>query len=214
MRARAASGPPSPWSEPTRADARTTSVRRRIAFGLAAFVGALAVVLGGGVRGNDATARAIGREDLTQLVAQFSAGSSTAVVRRLESAVAARPDDARALALLGLGYQQLYRETADASWLTRADEALTRAVAARRDEPLAVSGLAQLAVTQHRFQTAIPHAREALALDPENAWYAALSVTRSLEQDATRLLSALTTGLPEWVRASRPTLVSRRRGSF
>ena len=82
---------------------------------------------------------------------------------------------------------------------------LTHAVAARRDEPLAVSGLAQLAVTQHRFQTAIPLAREALVLDPENAVHAALSVTRSLEQAATQLLSALTTGSPEWVRASRPT---------
>ncbi|MBM2822114.1 MAG: Tetratricopeptide repeat protein [Thermoleophilia bacterium] len=144
-------------------------MRRRIAFGLAALVGALAVVLGGGFRGSDATARAIDREDLTELVAQFSAGSSTAVVSRLEGTVAGQPDDARALALLGLGYQQLYRETADASWLTRANEALSRAVAARRDEPLAVSGLAQLAVTQHRFRTAIPIARRALALDPDNA---------------------------------------------
>ena len=169
MHARAASGPPSSWSEPTRADARTTSVRRRIPFGLAALVGALAVALGGGWHGDDATARTVAREDVAKLVAQFSAGSSSAVVRRLEDAVAGQPDDARALALLGLGYQQLYRETADASWLTRADEALARAVAAGRDDPLAVSGLAQLAVTQHRFQTAIPLARHALALDPENA---------------------------------------------
>ena len=144
-------------------------MRRRIAFGLVAVVGALAVVLGGGWRESTATANPVAREDLAQLVAQFSAGSSREVVQGLEITVAAQPDDARSLAFLGLGYQQLYRETADASWLTRADEALTRAVAARRDEPLAVSGLAQLAVTQHRFQTAIPLAREALALDPENA---------------------------------------------
>jgi tetratricopeptide (TPR) repeat protein len=141
-------------------------VKRRLAFGLAALAGALAVALGGDWQGSDATARAVGQEDLGQLVEQFSAGSSRSVVRRLEDAVAARPDDARALALLGLGYQQIARETADASWLSRSQEALTRAVAAEPADALAVSGLAQLAVTQHRFRDAIPLARRALRLDP------------------------------------------------
>jgi len=147
---------------------RTTGVRRRIAFGLAALGGVLAVVLGGGWSGDDATARTVGREDLAQLVEQFSAGSSRSVVRRLESAVAAQPDDARALTLLGLGYQQVARETADASWLPRSKEALSRAVIADPSNSLAVSALVQLAVTQHRFRAAIPLARRALRLDPEN----------------------------------------------
>jgi tetratricopeptide (TPR) repeat protein len=144
-------------------------VRRRIAFGLAALCGALAVVLGGGWHGDTATARSLGRDDLARLVEQFSAGSSRTVVLRLESVVAAQPDDARALALLGLGYQQLARETADASWLGRADEALQRAVDADPTDPVAAAGVAQLAVTQHRFGSAIPLARKALALDPESA---------------------------------------------
>jgi tetratricopeptide (TPR) repeat protein len=144
-------------------------VRRRIAFGLAALCGALAVVLGGGWHGDTATARSLGRDDLGRLVEQFSAGSSRTVVQRLESVVAAQPDDARALALLGLGYQQLARETADASWLGRADEALLRAVDADPTDPVAAAGVAQLAVTRHRFGAAIPLARRALALDPESA---------------------------------------------
>jgi len=144
-------------------------VRRRIAFGLAAVCGALAVILGGGWSGDEATARAPGRADLAGLVEQFSAGSSRSVVQRLESVVAAQPDDARALALLGLGYQQLARETADASWLSRADEALGRASEADPADAVAASGLAQLAVTQHRFREAIPLARRALLLDAENA---------------------------------------------
>ena len=148
---------------------RTTPVTRRLAFGLAALAGALAVVLGGDWRGSDATARAVGDEGLAQLVEQFSAGSSRSVVTRLESAVAAQPDDARALALLGLGYQQVARETADASWLPRSREALTRAAAADPSDALAVSGLAQLAVTQHRFREAISLARRALRLDPASA---------------------------------------------
>ena len=131
---------------------RTTGVRRRIAFGLAAIGGALAVVLGGSWGEGEATARPVARDDVEQLVEQFSAGSSKAVVGRLEAAVAARPDDARALALLGLGYQQLARETADASWLPRSGEALGIALGRDPRDAVAVAALAQLAVTQHRFR--------------------------------------------------------------
>jgi 3-phenylpropionate/trans-cinnamate dioxygenase ferredoxin reductase subunit len=101
-----------------------------LAFGLAALVGALAVVLGGSWEGDDATARAVGGDDVATLVEQFAASSSRPVVGRLERIAAARPEDARALALLGLGYQQLARETADASWLTRSGAALRRALVA------------------------------------------------------------------------------------
>lgn len=147
---------------------RTTGVRRRIAFGLAAIGGALAVVLAGSWGEGEATARPVARDDVEQLVEQFSAGSSKAVVGRLEAAVAARPDDARALALLGLGYQQLARETADASWLPRSGEALGTALGRDPRDAVAVAALAQLAVTQHRFRAAIPLARAALRLDPSS----------------------------------------------
>lgn len=140
-----------------------------MAFGLAALAGALAVVLGGGWHGGDATARAVGQEDLAALVEQFSAGSSRSAVRRLEGVVAGGAGDARSLALLGLGYHQLSRETGDASWLTRSQEALERALAANERDPLAVAGLAQLAVTQHRFRAGIGLARRGLRLDPRNA---------------------------------------------
>ncbi len=144
-------------------------MRRRIAIGLAAICGASAVALGGAWNGGDATARTLGREDLAQLVEQFSAGSSRAVVHRLEAAVSESPDDARSLALLGLGYQQLARETADATWLSRAEEALARSTRLDRGDPVAASALAQVAVTQHRFRQAVPLARRALRLDPESS---------------------------------------------
>jgi len=139
-----------------------------MAFGLAAIVGALGVTLGGGLRGGDATARPVSQVDLAALVEQFSTASSRSVIEQLEAAVATHSDDTRALTLLGLGYQQVARETADASWLPRSHEALRRAVAADADDPLAVAGLAQLAVTQHRFRSAISLARRALVLDPAN----------------------------------------------
>jgi tetratricopeptide (TPR) repeat protein len=145
-------------------------VRRRIALLIAAACGAAAVVLGGSSGGDEATARPARAADVARLVEGFSAGSSAGVVRRLEADVAAAPDDARALALLGLGYQQLARETADASWLARSREALERArVATEGSDPLVLAGLAQLAVTQHRFRAAVPLARRALLPEPGSA---------------------------------------------
>ena len=148
---------------------RTTRVRRRFAFGLAALVGAVAVVLGGSGTGGTPTEAALADpgQDLPRLVEEFAAGSSRAVVRRLEAR--AEEGDARSLALLGLGYQQLARETGDASWLGRSREALRRARAEGGDDQLALASLAQLAVTQHRFAEGARLARQALAHDRSDA---------------------------------------------
>lgn len=145
---------------------------RRILVGAAAFVGAAAVVLGGGRRGDDGgpeTSAVPASTGVVRLVDQFSAGTSRSVVAGLERNVAARPHDAQGLALLGLGYQQLARETADAAWLTRSHEALWRSRLADPSDPVSLAGLAQLAVTRHHFTEAIPVARRALQLDPESS---------------------------------------------
>lgn len=136
---------------------------------LAAFCGALAAVLGGGSRADDATARSLEPVDVRSLVDEISAGSSREVVHRLEVAVRGGAADPRTLTLLGLGYQQLARETADASWLSRAEVALARARATGPVDAVTLAALAQLRVTQHRFREATPLARRALRLDPENA---------------------------------------------
>lgn len=144
-------------------------MRRRAAFGFAALLGAALVVLGGGHGGGPGgAALADPGTDLPRLVEEFAGGSSRAAVRRLEAAVA-QDGDARSLALLGLGYQQLARETGDASWLGRSREALRRALLEGPDDPLALSASAQLAVTQHRFREGARSARRALALDSEDA---------------------------------------------
>jgi tetratricopeptide (TPR) repeat protein len=138
-------------------------VRHRVTFGLAALLGAVAVVLGGGGTGGTPSSAALAdpERDLPRLVAEFAGGSSRAVVRRLERK-AAESGDARALALLGLGYQQLARETGDASWLGRSEEALRRAGSSSPDDELALAASAQLAVTQHRFREGETLARRAL----------------------------------------------------
>ncbi len=114
------------------------------------------------------TASSAATDDIGGLVEQLSSGSSRDVVGRLETRV--RTDaDPRTLALLGLGYQQVFRESGDPGWLTRAAVALRRSVDSGVRDPLAVTALSQLANTQHRFRAAERLAREALVADPESA---------------------------------------------
>lgn len=146
---------------------------RRLLVILSLAVAALAgVALLGTGNTSPATAAPTADGDVGALVEQLSAESSRDVVRRLESRVASQATP-RSLALLGLGYQQLFRETGDPSWLTRAGEAFRRSTATGTRDPLAVTGRAQLAVTRHRFRAAIPLAREALRIDPESSAAAA-----------------------------------------
>jgi tetratricopeptide (TPR) repeat protein len=115
-----------------------------------------------------AAAVASAEQDLPRLVEEFATGSSRAVVRRLEHRAEAS-GDARSLALLGLGYQQLARETGDASWLARSAEALRRAGTEDPEAGLALAASAQLAVTRHRFREGASLARRALALERSDA---------------------------------------------
>jgi len=64
-----------------------------------------------------------------------AAGIGASATRTLEARVRAKPEDADALTDLGFAYQLRWRETADASYLPRSDEALRRAVRFGTDEP-------------------------------------------------------------------------------
>jgi len=129
-------------------------------------VGALAAALlaPGGHVGARPSATAVSAGEVGSLVDQFAAGDSATVVRRLEAGPGVAAGDPAALTLLGLGYQQLFRESGDPSWLGRSSAALGRAESARRGA-LTLAGLAQLADTQHRFHAAEALAREALGQD-------------------------------------------------
>jgi tetratricopeptide (TPR) repeat protein len=113
--------------------------------------------------------------ELTTLTGELATGDSRRVVRRLESRAAANTADPVVRTALGLGYLQLFRESADPVWLSRSRRALDDAVAlGRSDDAVTRLGLAQLSATQHRFREAEVHAREAVRLAPHNA--AALGV--------------------------------------
>ncbi len=109
------------------------------------------------------------RAAIERLLQGFSTGDTASFARTLEQNVAKNPADVDSLTLLGLTYQQRSRETGDPAFLTLSDKALRRAVAINRREPLAVTGLASLAVARHRFNDALALATEAVTIDPEDA---------------------------------------------
>jgi tetratricopeptide (TPR) repeat protein len=103
------------------------------------------------------------------LAAQRSARDTVGLIRGLESTLQARPEDAAALTLLGLAFHQRYRETADPSYITRAEGLFRRTLELKPGDPAATSGLAGLALSQHRFRKALSLAREAQRLAPGSA---------------------------------------------
>lgn len=107
--------------------------------------------------------------DLARLVEQFSAAPTTRVIRRLEAESRSATASPTTFALLGLGYQQLFRESGDPTWLKRAGVALRRGRDGAPSDSVATTGLAQLAVTQHRFRDGVTLARAALRLDPQGS---------------------------------------------
>jgi tetratricopeptide (TPR) repeat protein len=103
-----------------------------------------------------------------QIAGEFAIGDTAALVSSLEEQVRVRPKDPRVLTSLGLAYQQRARETADASYLSRSEEALRRALALTPRDPIATGGLASLALSRHQFRRALVLARRARALAPDS----------------------------------------------
>ena len=96
-----------------------------------------------------------------------TASLGASVTRALEDRVRAEPRDAGALTELGFVYQLRWRETADASYLPRSEEALTRAMRFGIDDANAVLGLGSLALIRHEFRAALRYGRRAERLLPE-----------------------------------------------
>jgi tetratricopeptide (TPR) repeat protein len=104
-----------------------------------------------------------------RLVAGFSPGDTQDYVRSLEERVAQGGRDPEGLTLLGLAYQQRARETGDPSYYPRSEEALRRALALAPRSYLALTGLAALAASRHRFEDARSLAERAVRLSPRSA---------------------------------------------
>jgi tetratricopeptide (TPR) repeat protein len=99
----------------------------------------------------------------------FSLGDTEATTLGLQARLREHPRDADAHAQLGFAYLQRARETGDPSYYRRAAEAFRRARALAPGDELTTSGLASLALSQHRFRDAFDLGRRARTLAPTAA---------------------------------------------
>jgi tetratricopeptide (TPR) repeat protein len=146
--------------------------RRLILAGAVAAIAATASLLGGILSESSPSAPAATvSADVSADVALsgFSPGNTAQLIRDLQGKLRGDSRDARSHALLGIAYQQRARETGDSSYYPRAAGVLRRAVALAPRSPLATSGLASLALSQHRFRDALELSRRAQKLSPSTA---------------------------------------------
>lgn len=150
-----------------------TATARALLVSLVAVVIAAGALLGGVLTERGAARAASTRGASADALAEASligfGVTSSSELAALERSVAEGPADAAALTRLGYGYLERWRETADASYLPRADEALARARRIAPRDPLVVTGLGSLALTRHEFGRALALGREARRLAPHNA---------------------------------------------
>jgi tetratricopeptide (TPR) repeat protein len=148
-------------------------MRKKASVVLAAVGVAAAAALFGGVLGGNRAEGTVSHADpaaAARLVGGFAPpGDTEAYVAELEHRVGANPRDAEGLMLLGLAYQQRARETGDPSYYPRSEEALRRSLALSPANDLALTGLAALAASRHRFDDARSLAKKAVGLNPRSA---------------------------------------------
>jgi tetratricopeptide (TPR) repeat protein len=149
-------------------------VKRAFVMVAASTATAATILIGGaleGSKGNDA-APIDSRAVAGPLLAGFAPGDTAALTARLEARVRESSRDGRALALLGLAFQQRARETGRPSFYPRSEAALERALQLEPRDALALSGLASLAASRHRFGEARAFAKRTLAINPYSsaAW--------------------------------------------
>jgi tetratricopeptide (TPR) repeat protein len=102
-------------------------------------------------------------------------GDTAALIATLRDSVRSDPSDAQAAVGLGDAYYQRSRETGDGRNYARAGRAYDTALAAEPDNVAAISGLATIALAQHRFADGLELAQRAHRAEPNLvAPYAAL----------------------------------------
>jgi tetratricopeptide (TPR) repeat protein len=146
-------------------------MKAKIVVGVAAgLVVALAVLFGGILKDSPASrGPAVPAETAGRLLGGFAPADTARYVADLEQKVEQRPRDVESLVLLGLAYQQRARETADPSLYPLSETALTRALRLEPRNALALTALASLAASRHRFEDARRLAGKARAITPASA---------------------------------------------
>ena len=182
--------------------------RRLIGVSLAGLVG-IGALAAGGRNGQTETASGTtfrsSADSLTALAG--TPGQITDLQRRL----ARRPTDPSLQAELGIAYLQRARETSDPAFYSRADALLHRSLRRDRTGFEAVVGSGSLALSRHRFPTALRYGKQALALS-RGVSPAALGIIGDAEIELGRYPAGFATFAR--MAATRPGLVSFARASY
>ena len=145
-------------------------MRRLLIFLVVVAAAASAALLGGASRENRGGGAAATPRIAAALEAGLPAGTASELVRDLqERLLRADASSTRDWVLLGLGYEQLARETGDVAFYKKAGAALRRARELDRRDPTAVVALGSLALSQHRFRRALALGLHAQFLAPAEA---------------------------------------------
>jgi len=145
----------------------------------ASLVGLLAasIFLAGGIgllrssRTDPAPLRAAAEIDSATVISPADAGTSVAgTIALLQQRLQSDPDDAGALASLGLAYVQQARITLDPSYYPKAEGALDRSLQLQpQDNSDALVGMAALTAARHDFTASLEWARQAREAAPGDA---------------------------------------------
>ena len=144
---------------------------RLVIAGTAAALAAAVLALGGLLRhapvaaATDALPSAIAAE----LQKGFAAGDTQAEIAGLQGELRADPRNTKALDTLGLAYLQRVRETGDPTYYGKADGILHDALRIAPRDLIATAGLGQLALSRHRFRTALALGLRARSISPTTA---------------------------------------------
>lgn len=97
-------------------------------------------------------------------------GSLEQTIADLQTHLVAQPDDANALAKLGLAYSQEALHAGDPSYYPKAEEALQRSLAIQPNDNVdALVGMGVVANARHDFADGVRFGREAAAVNPDAA---------------------------------------------
>jgi len=146
--------------------------RRLLIAGTAAVTAAAVLALGGVFRSQTAPAAdggALPTAVAEELQKGFAAGDTAAEIAGLQGELRGDPANVKALATLGLAYEQRVRETGDPTYYAKAQGVLRQALALAPRDLIATAGLGQLALARHRFRTALALGRRARRISPTTA---------------------------------------------
>lgn len=109
-------------------------------------------------------------EDYFAQTVHRTGAATDRLIDTLQARVRAAPDDAAAYSQLGLAYLQKAREIGDPTFYQKAEGVLTRALAWRPDDYVAISAMGALELARHQFAEALKWGEQAKKLNPDRTY--------------------------------------------